>query len=257
MGSTILKGVPTNAQLTLTLLRIAEENKAPLPPPPVSQEEPTADPLDPELDHDIPEDTAAPDPDSSESQVHDPTGGAPDPNKKEVKKHGHKITSFLKSTTRTGVSTFLGADKVKAKIGSEAAKQRLGVLPEKDAVRDDGPVEYRARWNGKKGRVFITLNAVTPSVSFANETLLSTTTDPVLSIHLKDIRELKKLGGLGWKAKLVVGFALNMETADGLEVVYYDGKTGKEERVKFMAMLRRDELFNRLIALGGRKWECW
>lgn len=34
--NTLLKGVPTNAQLTLTLLRIGEANKAPLPPPPYS-----------------------------------------------------------------------------------------------------------------------------------------------------------------------------------------------------------------------------
>jgi hypothetical protein len=34
--NTLLKGVPTNAQLTITLLRIGEVNKAPLPPPPTS-----------------------------------------------------------------------------------------------------------------------------------------------------------------------------------------------------------------------------
>lgn len=34
--NTLLKGVPTNAQLTITLLRIGEVNKAPIPPPPVS-----------------------------------------------------------------------------------------------------------------------------------------------------------------------------------------------------------------------------
>lgn len=34
--NTLLKGVPTNAQLTITLLRIGEHNKAPLPPPPYS-----------------------------------------------------------------------------------------------------------------------------------------------------------------------------------------------------------------------------
>ena len=82
--------------------------------------------------------------------------------------------------------------------------------------------------------------------------------DPVLSIALADIKELKKIGGLGWKAKLVIGYALDMETTDGLEIVYFDSaKTGKEEIVKFMAMMRRDELFNRLIALGGRKWGSW
>ncbi|KAI9651309.1 hypothetical protein NHQ30_001347 [Ciborinia camelliae] len=34
--NTLLKGVPTNAQLTITLLRIGEANKAPIPPPPFS-----------------------------------------------------------------------------------------------------------------------------------------------------------------------------------------------------------------------------
>ncbi|KAB8292447.1 hypothetical protein EYC80_008167 [Monilinia laxa] len=34
--NTLLKGVPTNAQLTITLLRIGEANKAPIPPPPSS-----------------------------------------------------------------------------------------------------------------------------------------------------------------------------------------------------------------------------
>lgn len=36
LRNTLLKGVPTNAQLTITLLRIGEANKAPLPPPPYS-----------------------------------------------------------------------------------------------------------------------------------------------------------------------------------------------------------------------------
>lgn len=36
LRNTLLKGVPTNAQLTLTLLRIGEANKAPLPRPPTS-----------------------------------------------------------------------------------------------------------------------------------------------------------------------------------------------------------------------------
>jgi hypothetical protein len=36
LRNTLLKGIPTNAQLTITLLRIGEANKAPLPPPPYS-----------------------------------------------------------------------------------------------------------------------------------------------------------------------------------------------------------------------------
>lgn len=36
LRNTLLKGIPTNAQLTLTLLRIGEKNKTPIPPPPSS-----------------------------------------------------------------------------------------------------------------------------------------------------------------------------------------------------------------------------
>lgn len=42
MRNTILRGVPTNAQLAITLLRIGEQNKAPLPPPPQSHGPPNA-----------------------------------------------------------------------------------------------------------------------------------------------------------------------------------------------------------------------
>ena len=67
-----------------------------------------------------------------------------------------------------------------------------------------------------------------------------------------DIMELKKVGGYGWKAKLVVGWALNREVADGLEIVDRKGNV-----IKLTAMPLRDELFNRLVAMGGQKWECW
>jgi len=40
LRNSILKGVPTNAQLTITLLRIGEVNKSPLPPPPPSASAP-------------------------------------------------------------------------------------------------------------------------------------------------------------------------------------------------------------------------
>lgn len=36
LRNTLLKGIPTNAQLTITLLRVGERAKAPIPPPPES-----------------------------------------------------------------------------------------------------------------------------------------------------------------------------------------------------------------------------
>jgi len=54
------------------------------------------------------------------------------------------------------------------------------------------------------------------------------------------------------KAKLVVGWALSREIADSLEILDKQGN-----RWVLTAMVLRDELFNRLIAMGGQKWEAW
>lgn len=60
------------------------------------------------------------------------------------------------------------------------------------------------------------------------------------------------MGGLGWKAKIVVGWATGKTVADGLEIVGRDGA-----RYKVTAVRLREELFNRLVAMGGQKWESW
>lgn len=47
LRNTILRGIPTNAQLAITLLRIGERNKVPIPPPP-SSDAPPPPKIDPE-----------------------------------------------------------------------------------------------------------------------------------------------------------------------------------------------------------------
>lgn len=153
----------------------------------------------------------------------------------------------------------MGADRLKAKAGSHHAKNRVGVLSKPDVSSLSGPVDFKARYNGKKGYVYISSKATIPCVSFTTdhsvETIGSAERDdlhPVWSIAVADIRELKKVGGFGWKAKLVVGWALDREVADGLEIVDRGGS-----RWRLTAMPLRDELFNRLVAMGGQKWEAW
>jgi len=75
---------------------------------------------------------------------------------------------------------------------------------------------------------------------------------PVWTIAVANIKELKKIGGFGWKTRLVVGWALDREVADGLEIVERSGSVWK-----ITALPLRDELFNRLVAMGGQKWESW
>ncbi|KAK5680587.1 profilin, required for normal timing of actin polymerization in response to thermal stress [Elasticomyces elasticus] len=272
LRNSILKGVPTNAQLTITLLRIGEVNKAPLPPPPRTSEPPPDQPVDVSDEHlraigsDYPLNAS-----QAELQAaieHDPktahetTGSDIDASKqKSHGKKGSRLLAMFKSGVKGTVEAGLGADRLKAKVGSEHAKQRLGVVPNEGENLLSGPIDFKCRYNGKKGLAYVSTRATIPCIAFSLDKDIASkgTTDrdeaelhPVWSIAIADIKELKKVGGLGWKAKLVVGWALDREVADGLEIVDKQGNTWT-----VTAMVLRDELFNRLIAIGGQKWESW
>jgi hypothetical protein len=270
LRNTILKGVPTNAQLTITLLRIGEANKAPLPPPPHINAPPPDKPAE-VTDKDLRATGAdyplnATQAELDEAMSHDPThtqetDGADIDASKDAKhgKKGSKILGFFKGTAKGGVETTIGTDKLKAKVGDHHARDRLGAVPPRNADLTSGPVEFKARFEGKKGHVYITTKATIPCVAFSTDSTIEKIgavdredLHPLWSIPIGEIKELKKVGGFGWKAKLVVGWAMDREVADGLEIVTKDG-----DKKKVTAMPLRDELFNRLVAMGGQKWESW
>ena len=258
--STVLKGVPTNAQLTITLLRKGEASKAPLPPSPTSDKAPSSRPIS--LNGD---DLAL---DASNDEIHeaihqdtppaDPSG-SPE-TEKPKHRHGERILNLFKGTAKTGVETKLGIDKVKAKIGSTNAKNHLGILPKPNEQVLSGPVDFKGRYEGGKGWVVISASNGDPILSFSRTAAANADGDPesleprhpIFTVKIQDIIELKKIGGLGWKAKIAVGWATNRNVADGLEITERSGKMWK-----LTAMPLRNELFNRLIAIGDQKWESW
>ncbi|RYP04857.1 hypothetical protein DL764_004180 [Monosporascus ibericus] len=278
LRNTLLKGVPTNAQLTLTLLRIGEANKAPLPPPPRIQEVPPDHPAELTGEHL----NAAGDErpfNASENEVrqaieHDPSAvphltGDPEADTGKNPKHGHKmggkILGFFKGMTRGAVKASISADHARAKAGSQPAKNRLGAVSDADSRPPSGPVEFEARHKGHRGHVYITTESTIPAVGFSPEKPGSkekriqkhgddgeSEVHAVWSIPIADIAELKKIGGYGWKGKLVVGWSLGREINDGLEITDRRGNT-----VRVTAVPLRDELFNRLVAIGRQKWEAW
>lgn len=71
-------------------------------------------------------------------------------------------------------------------------------------------------------------------------------------ITLTEKQEIKKAGGLGWKGKMVVAWATGREIADGLLIRDLEGR-----EFQLTAMALREELFNRLIAIGNQIWEAW
>jgi hypothetical protein len=251
--STLLKSVPTNAQLTITLLRIGESSRAPLPPPPSQKVSKapthTAKPLDTE---NLPLDASQ---GEVEDAIHPDTPPlTPPPEEEEHKEHktskGKKILNFFKGTTKTGVNTALSTDPLKASIGSKAAQNRLGAVPHsKQDLPEAGPVEFPCRHKGKKGTLYIITSAASPSVSFSYE---KHDDRPEFAIAVPEIKELRKVGGLGWKSKLVVGWSMDRDVIDGIEIV-----DKMDRKYLLTAVALRDELFNRLIAMGDQKWESW
>jgi hypothetical protein len=271
LRNTLLKGVPTNAQLTITLLRLGEANKAPLPPPPHINQPPPDVPVD--VSEQELRATGADWPLNATQEeldvamAHDPntaheTGGEDIDKAKDSNhggKKGNKIVNFFRGTVKGGVQTTIGADKVKAAVGSEHAKNRLGAVPPKGADMTSGPIEFKSRYDGKKGHLYITTKATIPCIAFSTDSTIEKIGSvdredlhPIWSIPVGEIKEIRKVGGYGWKAKLVVGWAMGREVADGIVITDRKGVN-----TRLTAMPLRDELFNRLVAMGGQKWECW
>ena len=260
----MLKGVPTNAQLTITLLRMGEANKSPLPPPPRSTEAPPEEPT--HVDNDPLQAMGASPEEIQQAVDRDPNvpheaGGADIEHSKATGhgKKGNKVLGFFKHTTKATVETARGVDVVRATVGSQPAKNRLGAIPNPRDSLLSGPIDFKCRYKGKKGWAYISTRATIPCVSFTVDhsvekigTRNREDLHPVWTVPVADIKELKKIGGFGWKAKLVIGWALEREVADGLEIVDRSGQTWT-----LTALPLRDELFNRLASIGGQKWEAW
>jgi hypothetical protein len=250
----ILHGVPNDAQLAITLLRLGEAHGTPFPPAPSTDQGPPEEPLPltaadmSATGGDAP--LGATQDEIDEAKAADPNtldqAGGPD---SEIKDVGgpktNRLLAFVKGSAKVGVKAALQVDRLRAKAGRESAKNRLGSVPPPEGGAGDqkkGPTEFSARWEGKPGHVRISPG---PGgvVSFNDD----------WRIRAGDITELKKHSGMGApKLKLAVGWAMDREVADGVEIKDRNGNS-----YVLSAVPLRDQLFNRLCAMGGQKWEVW
>ncbi|KAL4796699.1 hypothetical protein BDV19DRAFT_360273 [Aspergillus venezuelensis] len=271
LQNTLLKGVPTNAQLTLTLLRIGEENIAPLPPPPrgsLDKAPSRAASLDKEdltLGATGQEINAAAAPDRKQQHQKADLEHEHDAEKAKQKKgFGAKLLSFFRGTTAAGIESKLAVSRVRAEVGSLHAKNHKGVLQRKGAyVLPMGPVEFDARYKGHRGMAIIDSSQSPPRLYFTSDSTAqlgdySIEARKKGSVHfdmpVTDIREMRKIGGMGWKGKLITGWAVgNKEVVDGIVVT----GVSEKQRYQLTAMSKRDELFNRLVAIDGQVWQSF
>jgi uncharacterized protein DUF3292 len=265
LPSSVLKGVPTNAQLTITLLRLGEANRAPLPPPPRTNEPLSQQPV--ELSEDVFSATGGDRPlnatkqELQEAISHDTdtvnkTGGPDNELTKSTK--SSRLLGLFKGVTKAAVSTAINVDKMSAKMGSKSAKKRVGAVPRRGEAQISGPTEFNARYEGKEGVLSFIQRPDSQRVAFSTHSHTKESSEsnwkgsqPVWTVPISDIKELRKRSGYGFKSKLVVGWVLEQEIRDGLEIVDRLGNSWV-----LTAVPLRDELFNRLCAMGGQRWEA-
>lgn len=101
------------------------------------------------------------------------------------KKRGRHILQAIRAATKGGIETVMGTDRLKAAAGAEHAKNRVGVLKSGPTIDPGGPIDFPARYKGKKGHAYITSRATTPALSW---TTASEDIDPVFSILIGDIQ---------------------------------------------------------------------
>ena len=282
LPSNILRGVPTNNQLTLTLLRIGEAHHSPIPPVPSTNATDANELPDVQIDQvplgasrDEVVQAIEPSPmpkghgDHSSSPINANVNENANKEEKGKPKHQHlsKVITFFRGNTKATVETKLAVDHVRAAAGSQKARGHLGVLPKEKNLIYAGPAEFAARYDGKRGWLYITsLDTSKTKLTSTEPHLLFTSEDPrgqnskidpfdksktPWLIPLRDIHRLKRATAFASKpAEMAANWSEDKQLLGSLEIDDEGGKTWR-----FTAIPERDELFNRLIALGKQRWE--
>lgn len=156
----------------------------------------------------------------------------------------HRIGERIKKTAKGSIRAILKLHEAKDHLTKPPSRGfNIDSLP-----HTAGPVRFAARYRGKRGCVHVTTSATTPAVSWVSE---GGKLDTAWSVAMGSITEVKKVDSMGWKSKILVGWAMDKEVADGLVV-----RTGEGEYY-LSGVGGRDELFNRVVGVGGQMWEVW
>ncbi|KAE8352905.1 hypothetical protein BDV28DRAFT_134238 [Aspergillus coremiiformis] len=260
--NTLLKGVPTNAQLTLALLRLGEINSTPLPPPPTSH---NSEPLWPIRGKPASNMITS----TNDNQANPPlTLQAPEtkePSKAEVrKKKWAKVLKFIGRAIATAIKGHIAFDRAMRITESASAQTLIGMLRRRGWVTGPplGPLKFEAKFERKRGTVVIDSSQEQPVLYFT--TCQSAKLDDLRLVNQKkgavlfqipvtDIKELKKTEGLGWKGKLIVELAAG--TKDSIDGLVISRMEPQYQSYHLTGMRGRNQLFNRLIAMDAQFWE--
>lgn len=261
----LLSGVPTNAQLTLHLLRASEAEGNPLPLPPVA---PTLEEANEAVNEEDGTKTKAAKAAVSDTKAGQAlSSGNPENNKgvrKAAKKTGSKTKSLFKRAARKLAG--MGSDVTVVGEESGAIKRKINSMVLKAKWGEDVPEGgFVAKHDGTSGHLF--LDDEEGCLSWVP--LLSKSPEKVW--YIDDLVEMKKQG-LGVQRLALammsgaeiesLGLALRFaKTADDVSMKDMSEEEQlahaqrAEESLVFRGVEAREQLFNRLIAMGHQRWE--
>lgn len=273
LRNSILRGAPTNVQLAAAMLRVGEKHNAPLPPPPKVTEPPE---VRTSLEaHDLVHLGMLGRPLNLNTMILTRIAGAsteeihtaispvssndyaaqeqtePDETRDEDRRSTTKrIADRIKKTTKSGVRTVHKIAELRdASTSSVHVHKGQDFGSFKAPECGDEPFRFPSRHGDMKGNTYITTTATTAALSWMGE---NENLGMAWTVAMADIREVKKASGLGWKRKAFVDWALDREVSEGLVV-----KTRTGAEFCLTAVSSRDEMFNRIVALGDQAWEVW
>ncbi|KAK4056525.1 hypothetical protein OIO90_002372 [Microbotryomycetes sp. JL221] len=281
LRNSIFSGVPTNAQLTLHVLRVAEASFDPLPAPPPP---PTPEHVQNEISK------TGFDPESPPPELKLGPDGKPITMDKEHQQ-GHEQEEEQgvagggvgSAVVNTGKKTLFGtlrlaarkAATFRADVAVDGTKQKVGnkidrFFYQSRAKDPETPEAYPAKLHGTSGHLILTSGPDTqPTLSFVP--LRSSLSKPSFQVKVEDLVEVKKKGVfiaravLGWAASInLEGMGLDMRFKSIEERQRDSLGQGKDPHSEdhegdtwsFSHVGRRDQLFARLLSVCGQtKWE--
>ncbi|KAL7421556.1 hypothetical protein Q5752_003325 [Cryptotrichosporon argae] len=256
LRNSILSGVPTDAQLTLHLLRVGEALGTPLPRPPPAPLEGTPK----EAIKDTTPATITADDHAEVEEAAEEGGVAEKATKAKVKTKSHILGAFKAVGKKmAGFHGDVAVDGARKKIGTKVDKVLF-----QNRIKDDGSRdEFPAKYDGTSGHIILdAANEATrvPRIAFVP----LSGKDAAFQFAVDDIVELKKAHvsmprmALGWASGAdVEGLGLTIrakplaqQAAEAAGAEKVDGTTVHLTRVG-----RREDLFVRLVSMGRQRWE--
>ena len=192
-----------------------------------------------------------------------------------------KVLSFARRTIATAIKGHATLDRAIAIAGSAHTKTLRGMLQNQNLLQiwymtqgssswgtpsalsalAGGALKFDAKFERKRGALVVDDSKDPPVLYFTtyqssglNDLRLESRKkgSVLFQLPVTDVRELKKTQGLSWKGKLIVELtAGSKDTVEGLVI----SGSGPEQCYQLTGMRERNQLFNRLVAMGGQFWE--